>query len=321
MALQLIVLLWQRYNYLEYYLISFERIFVIVFTLGSYFYIVKYIKDRIVYFLVGGSLFFLVGALLSLYFYNIQYMMLGAAIEVFVFSLGMGFRIKMIEKEKISFEAEINKVRLIALRAQMNPHFIFNSLNSIRAYIIASETQKASDYLTKFAKLIRLILHYSSQNTISLKDELDALELYIQLEQLRYRDDFGFEKTLHSKVDLNNWRIPPLILQPYVENAIRHGLAARKGDKKLELNIFTEDSMLVIKIKDNGVGRKIANKRTNLQKDVHKSMAMELTRKRIELTVDSLSDEKNITINDLMENGQPLGTEVLLKLPINYSMD
>jgi hypothetical protein len=316
MVIQLGVLLSPRFEHFAFYIISFERYFVIAFSLIAYYYIIKNYKDPIVLFLLIGSFFYLIGGLSALLFSEVAFMMLGAAIEVFVFSLGMGYRMKKIEEEKKSIENEIVKVQLTALKAQMNPHFIFNSLNSIRAYVISNEIKMASDYLTKFASLIRLILQYSSQNSISLKDELDALKLYVNLEQMRYRDDFGFVIIMDDAVDIQNAKVPPLILQPYIENAIRHGLSVKKGIKKLELNILENNSQLIFSIKDNGVGRQYAQRLKKSETKEHISMAMDLTQKRIELADSSNLNQESITIVDLMENGKQAGTEVIFKLPV-----
>ncbi len=316
-VLQLVLLFSGKYEYLEHYLINFERWFVILFTFGSYYYIIKHYKDRIVLFILWGSSFFLAGAIIALVYSDVKYMMLGASIEVFVFSLGMGYRIKLLAEEKQLIEAEIDHVKLTALRAQMNPHFIFNSLNSIRAYVISNEIKKASDYLTKFAKLIRLILYYSSKNKISLKEEIDALTLYVELEQMRYRKDFGFKITVHSPVDPLNMLVPPLILQPYVENAIRHGLAPGKEENKLVVDVRIVNGLMEFCIRDNGVGRKFHDKPSNSVKSDHKSMAMELTKKRIDLSAKDSEAIENIIVNDIKDGDLPAGTEVILKLPVS----
>jgi len=211
----------------------------------------------------------------------------------------------------------MNKLRLTALRAQMNPHFIFNSLNSIRAFIISNETKKASDYLNKFARLIRFILHYSSKDTISLKEELEALALYVELEQMRFRDDFGFVLKIGSDVNTETLLVPPLILQPYVENAIVHGLAPKTGAKELLVEVSKNHTGLIFVIRDNGVGRSYSKNIHFIQNPQHKSVAMELTRKRIELSDDKRSEKENIKIVDLMENGNPAGTEERIKLPVH----
>lgn len=316
MALQLILVLSVRYAWIETYVIQVERYFMIIFSLISYVYILLNYEKKIVLYLLVGSLFFLAGAVLAMFLNQIHYMMLGAAIEVFIFSLGMGYRIKVVERNKKSIENEMNKLRLTALRAQMNPHFIFNSLNSIRAYVISNETQKASDYLNKFARLIRLILNYSSLNTISLQAELEALNLYVKLEQMRYRTDFGYSVEIDPGIDQNKHLVPPLILQPYVENAIVHGLTSKQGPKQLQIIIGKGSSKLMVTIRDNGVGRSYSKKVRMDSDPSHQSVAMELTSKRINLSDDTPATGENITVTDLFDQGQPAGTEVKLQLPL-----
>lgn len=316
MALQLILVLSVRYAWIETYVIQVERYFMIIFSLISYVYILLNYEKKIVLFLLVGSLFFLAGAVLAMFLNQIHFMMLGAAIEVFIFSLGMGYRIKVVERNKKLIENEMNKLRLTALRAQMNPHFIFNSLNSIRAYVISSETQKASDYLNNFARLIRLILNYSSLNTISLQAELEALNLYVKLEQMRYRTDFGYSVEIAPGLDQKKLLVPPLILQPYVENAIIHGLTSKQGPKQLQLIIGKSSSKLMVTIRDNGVGRSYSKKVRMDSDPSHQSVAMELTSKRINLSDDTPATGENITVTDLFDQGKPAGTEVKLQLPL-----
>lgn len=316
-SLQFILLVANPFSAAGPYIIEFQRYFMIVFSLASYVHILRNYKKKVVLFLVGGSLFYLTGALLSLYLWEIKYMMLGTSIEVFIFSLILGYRTKLVEQEKKSIEAEMTSIKLTALKAQMNPHFIFNSLNSIRAYVISSETKKASDYLNKFARLIRLILHYSSKEVIQLKEELETLRLYVELEQMRYRDDFGFEVKISPGVDIEKWLVPPLILQPYVENAIGHGLAPKSGEKKLLVEIAKSGDSISFSIRDNGVGRSFSKKTDHFKDQKHESVAMELTRKRINLAGDTKTANENIEIIDIEEAGQPRGTEVRFRLPIH----
>jgi len=315
-AFQFAILVFKPFSAAGPFIIEFQRYFMIVFSLASYVYIIRHYKKKVVLYLVGGSLFYLSGALLALYLWEIKYMMLGTSIEVFIFSLILGYRTKLVEQEKKSIEAEMTQVKLTALKAQMNPHFIFNSMNSIRAYVISNETKKASDYLNKFARLIRLILYYSSRDFILLKEELETLRLYIELEQMRYRDDFGFELKISPAVDIGKCLVPPLILQPYVENAIGHGLAPKTGEKKLWLEIAKKDHSVVFAIRDNGVGRRFSKKVNHIKDQKHESMAMELTRKRINLAGENLSADNKNEIIDIEESGQSLGTEVRFKLPI-----
>jgi sensor histidine kinase YesM len=303
---------------IEEQILMVERYYMIVFSLFAYVYILKTFKDKLALFFVGGSFIFLSGAVLALFFRNIHYMMYGAAIEIFIFSLGMGYRIKQIEDEKNSIKNEMIKIELTALRAQMNPHFIFNSLNSIRAYVISNEIKKASHYITKFSRLIRLILHYSSKELITLEDEIETLHLYVQLEELRFRQNFGFEVNLGEGVNPNNLMLPPLILQPYVENAIKHGLAPKTGEKKLNIMVSVENEKIICEIKDNGVGREYTRINGNKTKN-HISVAMELTKRRINLSGNNQPENHSIKIIDLKDGENAAGTMIILKLPFRIN--
>ncbi len=316
MAIQLLLILSVRYAYIEQYVVTFERWFMIIFTSVSYVYILLNFKRKIIIFLLAGSLVFLFGAMAAMFLHNIKYMMIGAAVEVFIFSLAMGYRIRNVEKEKHVIEKEIISLKLTALKAQMNPHFIFNSLNSIRAYVISNETRKASDYITKFARLIRLILNFSALQRISLESELSALKLYVELEQMRHRENFGYMVNIDPALDVKSVLVPPLLLQPYVENALIHGLAPKQGTKKLELILEKEGNKIKVTIRDNGVGRSFTKGRGPITDPAHKPVAMELTRKRIELLESGISAHARILVNDLTEHGLPTGTEVILFLPL-----
>lgn len=191
-------------------------------------------------------------------------------------------------------------------------------MNSIRAYVIANKVKEASAYITKFAKLIRLILQYSAKEFITLQEDIEALQLYVELEELRFRDNFGLEVTVSNEIESVSLFLPPLILQPYVENAIRHGLAPKSGDKKLQIAVYPEKDCIVFKIKDNGVGRQHSKKNKTVIAG-HQSIAMELTKKRINLTGKLYATEGSVTINDLTENGLASGTEVVLRLTLSSS--
>lgn len=301
---------------IEETVLNIERYYMILFSLVAYVHILMSFKNKLAVFFVGGSFIFLTGAVLALFFRNIEFMMYGAAIEVFIFSLGMGYKTKQIETEKKRIEGEMDRVKLTALKAQMNPHFIFNSLNSIRAYVISNKVKKASDYLSKFAQLMRLMLNYSSKEHIELYDELEALKLYVQLEELRFRKDFGFSINRDSDIDLHELLIPPLILQPYLENAIRHGLAPRKGCCKLVLALSLEQDQINFSIRDNGVGRIYSKSIKTVSDSKHKSMAMELTRSRINLMGRNSPGKDQVQVIDHFEGGKPSGTEVIIRLPL-----
>lgn len=315
-ALMFIIYLINPYAGVEETILNIERYYMIVFSLVAYIYILMHFRNRLAVFFVGGSFSFLMGAVAALFLRNVVYMMYGAAIEVFIFSLGMGYRMKQIEAEKNRIEGEIDRIRLTALRAQMNPHFIFNSLNSIRAYVISNKVKEASRYLSKFAQLIRLMLNYSSKEHIELKEELDALKLYVQLEELRFRENFGFRIIVNEGFNLDQIFIPPLILQPYIENAILHGLAPKEGEKTLVLKIEITRTQIIISIKDNGVGREHSQRQRTAIASKHKSLAMELTKTRISLMGENTAQNDRVEILDLFEENKPAGTEVIVRLPL-----
>ena len=318
--LMTVLYLINQFSGIEETILNIERYYMILFSLVAYVYILRNYKHRLVVIFISGSFIFLTGAVLAMYFRNVVYMMYGAAIEVFIFSLGLGYKTKQIENEKKRIEGEMNRVRLTALRAQMNPHFLFNSLNSIRAYVISNKVKEASEYLSKFASLIRLILNYSSKEHIELYEEIEAVKLYVKLEELRFRQNFGLRLIPEENIDIHNILIPPLILQPYVENAIRHGLAPAKKENYLEIKISVENNQLTISIRDNGVGRSTSKQLKSLQQHNHKSLAMELTKSRIELMDHNLKINDHVVIIDHYDNTTPTGTEVIIKLPVKQKI-
>jgi len=207
-------------------------------------------------------------------------------------------------------ETQILEVEMIALRAQMNPHFLFNSLNSIKSLILKTKEKEASEYLSKFSTLLRSILNNSEKQKIKLSEEIEALRLYIELEALRFASDFNYQIQIDKTIDSSFIRIPPLLLQPFVENAIWHGLLPKTSSHaKLNINIIRQEDFLFFEIEDNGVGRK--NECEQPEKENQKPMGINITRKRIEI----LHKENDIEIIDLVDNNQSaLGTKVLIKL-------
>lgn len=223
--------------------------------------------------------------------------------------------IRQLETE---FEQKLADTEMTALRAQMNPHFIFNCLNSIKLYTLDNEAEKASEYLTKFSRLIRLVLENSRSKLVSLQNELEALRLYIELEAMRFKKKVQFSIRVAPTVNQQYLRIPPLLLQPYVENAIWHGLMhkAEGGTVTVEVSQLEENS-LHIKITDDGVGRKWAAELRSKSAGQHKSLGMQLTADRIMMINQLYKIRTQVTINDLVDaGGQPAGTEVILHIPI-----
>ncbi len=222
--------------------------------------------------------------------------------------------------ESDRFRSELQKeaaeLEMKALRAQMNPHFIFNSLNSINRFILQSNKLQASEYLTKFSKLVRLILQNSQLTTIPLESELEALYLYLELEALRFDNHFEYRVRIEEGIDCSTMMVPPLIIQPYVENAIWHGMMHKEEKGHLLIELFQQDNLLCCKITDDGVGRKKAENLKSKSASKYKSMGMRITEDRIALLQKENKLESYVSIVDLvLPDGSPGGTEVLLKIP------
>lgn len=224
------------------------------------------------------------------------------------------------EKLKTAFNKKLANVEMTALLAQMNPHFLFNCLNSIESYIVKNKPREASEYLNSFARLMRLILQNSRSNYVSLKEELETIELYIQMETLRLKDKFKYEINVADNIDVSNIDIPPMLIQPYVENAIWHGLMNKQNKEEglLSINLFRENGSLKFIVKDNGIGRKKAGElKQNKMKTKRKSMGMAITKDRIELINQLYNLDANVKIIDLLnQNNKAAGTEVILEIPI-----
>ena len=227
------------------------------------------------------------------------------------------------EKRNTELELVLTKQRqaaieMKALRAQMNPHFIFNSLNSINKYILKSDNINASRYLTRFAKLIRLILDNSNNREIALSDELEALRLYIEMELLRFATRFVYTIEVDENVCADSIQVPPLIIQPYVENAIWHGLLHKESGGILSISVRkTEAAMLICTIEDNGIGRARAKALKSKSATTNKSMGITLTEERIVMLNHFTSLNASVEIIDLEnEQGEAAGTKVILSLPV-----
>ena len=229
-------------------------------------------------------------------------------------------QVKKKQKLKSDYEKKLANIEMSALLAQMNPHFLFNSLNSIDSYIIRNESKKASEYLNNFARLMRLILQNSRSNYISLKDELEALELYMQMESLRFKNKFCYSIAVDGDVDTSSIVIPPMLIQPYVENAIWHGLMHRSNGTEglVKISISKNDDDLQCVIEDNGIGRKKAAELKAQKQTNHKrSMGMRITQDRIEIINKLYNMNASINIYDMEdEQGNPKGTKVELTIPV-----
>lgn len=223
------------------------------------------------------------------------------------------------ERTKSELQQKASELEMQALRAQMNPHFVFNSLSSINRFILQNNRNQASEYLTKFSKLIRLILQNSQASLIPLESELESLGLYLELEAVRFEHHFTYKIVVDNQLDVTALKVPPLVIQPYAENAIWHGLMHKEDKGTLTIELFEETEMLCCKITDDGIGRKMAQQKKSKSANSHKSMGMRITAERISLLQRQTNLMTSITINDLvLPDGNAGGTEVFLKLPLQY---
>jgi ligand-binding sensor domain-containing protein len=231
------------------------------------------------------------------------------------------YRIQTIRKEeklKTTYNKKVAEIEMKALRAQMNPHFIFNCLNSINRYIVKSDHVTASGYLTRFAKLIRLILDSSSADYTPLEKEIQLLQLYVEMESLRFEDRFDFTIDIAHELDVAAINIPSMIIQPYVENAIWHGLLHKEGKGVLTIRFkqATTD-LLKVEIEDDGIGRQKAAELKSKQLLKEKSYGLKITGDRIKIVNELYGLQASSNIEDLKdEYDRPAGTRVHLLLPI-----
>jgi len=202
----------------------------------------------------------------------------------------------------------------MALRSVMNPHFIFNVLNSIQFFIAGNDRLNAINYLSKFSKLMRAVLTYSVNNKIKVSEEIEILKNYVQLELVRFEDKFVFHLEIDPAVELDSIEIPSLLLQPYVENAILHGLYNKQGRGNLWLRIREQNESVVFEIEDDGVGREMALQYKRQSRLDHKSMGVQLTEERLRL----INELHNVSfeVQDLKNEQGPLGTKVTVWIKI-----
>ena len=243
----------------------------------------------------------------------------GVGLISFIFYKWRISQIKKKEKEKTRINKKMADLELTALRSQMNPHFMFNSLNSIKSYVLEAKPEIAADYLSRFSHLIRRILHNSREKNISLNEEIETLDLYLSLEQFRFENAFQYKIEKDHKLIENEITIPPMLLQPFIENAIWHGLMHKKEAGRLLLNFELENGNLKCIIDDNGIGRRKAKELKSLSARKHKSMGLSITQNRVQLmnSLDSMGIE--IEIIDKMINEVSEGTKIILTIPLHQN--
>ncbi len=339
---------WTGYFYTIY---NVFRILVIIICMTLISYFIKNYTPVIKYILIGAS-FFLIGALLAFGLSGkemifgskitaILFMKIGSVIEILLFALGLGARIKLIEQQKqdtqtrlinelqkneklqtaleqklqqeisiIKYEKEIALLESRLLRSRMNPHFIFNSMNALKRFVLENKQVSAADYLDQFSILLRQVLINSGKRMISLQEELDALHNYLELERNRLEDGFDYHIEIDPNVDTYFTQIPPMLLQPFVENSIWHGIRHLKNIKgKISISIQEENEMICITIEDNGIGRIKATEINQQNRTEHESIASTLTNQRLSI----LKSYENLII-DIEITDKPNHTGTLVRI-------
>ncbi len=232
---------------------------------------------------------------------------------------GMGFLVynRTQLKKRLTLQKELAEYEQKALHLQMNPHFVFNCLGSISSFIVQNGTDSAIKYLSKFSKLMRLTLEYSKESLIPIDKEMESLQNYLELEQLRFDHGFDFSITKDKDIE-DDVALPPLLVQPFVENAIIHGIIPKKSKGHVSVDFSLRDDALMCIIVDDGMGITTSKKNKEHSVVAHKSMALDIIKKRLEMISSSTSQEATVTLNEINNNGEVRGTKVALKLPLQY---
>jgi hypothetical protein len=218
------------------------------------------------------------------------------------------------KETKMLLEKELDKSILSGIKAQMNPHFIFNALNTIQSYIYSNDKHNASMYISKFSSLTRNILSMSTKEAVPLQEELESLNLYLELEKMRFEDSFEYTFEVDEALNRESTTLPSMLIQPYVENALKHGLLHKKTNRQLCIAFKKKDDMLEVTIEDNGIGRKRSAELAAIKNRMHQSFAMEANKKRIEI----LSAQNGKISLEVIDKHSPLGeaTGTIVKIVV-----
>jgi len=226
-----------------------------------------------------------------------------------------------IGKKQAEFQQKISQLEMQALRAQMNPHFIFNCLSSINRFILKNESSTASDYLTRFSRLIRLVLTNSQLSMILLSDEIEMLRLYLDMERLRFTDSFDYNIMFTNSIEPETIYVPPLLFQPFCENAIWHGLMHKEGRGQLDISLSMQENMLHCIITDNGIGRAKAAELNSRSIEKQKSYGIKITTERLALFNGEKAVQTFYKTEDVIdEEGNIAGTKIILNIKYKDSV-
>jgi LytS/YehU family sensor histidine kinase len=218
------------------------------------------------------------------------------------------------QKELLGINEQLAEARLSALQAQMNPHFVFNALNSIKRMILDGDNDKASRYLSKFALMIRMTLEHSKEIFVTLDENIEYLQAYLEMEKLRFDDSFTYRISADENLDTSDTVLPSMMIQPLVENAIWHGLMQANKDKKIWVNFSQADNKIVCTIEDNGIGIRQSEKLKEKHRPLHRSLGLENLQKRIKIMNEKYNTACSLHIMDMKETGiNGSGTRVVLE--------
>ncbi|MEP0265735.1 tetratricopeptide repeat protein [Dokdonia sp.] len=241
----------------------------------------------------------------------------GALIALLLFGIGFLIYNRNQLKKTLTLQKELAEYEQKALHLQMNPHFVFNCLGSISSFIVQNGTDSAIKYLSKFSKLMRLTLEYSKESLIPIDKEIESLQNYLELEQLRFNNKFDFT-IVKSKDIEDDVALPPLLIQPFIENAIIHGVIPKKEKGTIHIDFSLTNQSLTCVILDNGVGINQSKKNKENLVLAHKSMALDIIKKRLDMISESTAKKATIVIEEVINNTEITGTRVVLQLPLQY---
>jgi LytS/YehU family sensor histidine kinase len=218
------------------------------------------------------------------------------------------------QKEIANINVQLAEARLSALQAQMNPHFVFNALNSIKWMILDGDNERASRYLSKFALMIRMTLDHSKEVFVTLDENIEYLKTYLEMEQLRFDDSFTYTIHVSENIDAAETTIPSMIIQPLVENAIWHGLMQAEGDKKIMISFVQEENTMICTVEDNGIGIRMSERLKEKNRSPHRSVGLENLQKRVKIMNEKFDMDCSLSITDLKEiSKHRTGTRVVLR--------
>ncbi|WP_019039140.1 sensor histidine kinase [Psychroflexus tropicus] len=323
-AALILFLLFDLFNLVSGYFIDIQSVLMNVhrglmtlFALIGITYLIFGARDKLAYFIIVGSAWFVGGAVTTWISGAIHYMVYGAAAENLVFALGLGYKIKKLETSKREAEKRVIEARMTALRTQMNPHFIFNSLSAIKNLILQKKNKLSLKYLDKFSHLLRQILEASANQRTTLAEEINLLKLYLDIEKLRFENDFEYTINVDGSIEAQDLEVPLLMIQPFVENALVHGLLPKsKGVRRLEVVIENGDENYIhCIVEDNGVGRNSAANKKRKKLPHQQSRGVATVQQRLQLLNLIHGKESKIEIYDLVgDKGRAKGTRVVVKI-------